>query len=143
MPDQGYEPSAAMRERIVGFLAAHDAPCSVCGYNLRGLDDLKCPECGQRPSIMGLDDFDDWVQRVRVVGYLREHDLVCTGCGANLRGTASPVCGACGTLNAIPGTTARDSMTWMERRLGTALVLGVIGGGVLALAIGAWLILRN
>jgi hypothetical protein len=28
------------------YLAARDAPCPRCGYNLRGLTDPVCPECG-------------------------------------------------------------------------------------------------
>jgi hypothetical protein len=30
------------------FLAEHDEPCPVCGYNLRGLTGEACPECQQR-----------------------------------------------------------------------------------------------
>lgn len=32
-------------ELLVRFLAAHDAPCPVCRYNLRGLTVDACPEC--------------------------------------------------------------------------------------------------
>ncbi len=28
------------------FLARDDTPCPRCGYNLRGLSDARCPECG-------------------------------------------------------------------------------------------------
>jgi hypothetical protein len=28
------------------FLAEHDVPCPRCGYNLRGLGEPLCPECG-------------------------------------------------------------------------------------------------
>src|SRR5439155_25446129 len=27
---------------------AHDVPCPLCDYNLRGLADPRCPECGSR-----------------------------------------------------------------------------------------------
>ncbi len=29
------------------FLAARDAPCPGCGYNLRGIQEATCPECGR------------------------------------------------------------------------------------------------
>lgn len=29
------------------YLAQRDAPCPDCGYNLRGLETLQCPECGE------------------------------------------------------------------------------------------------
>lgn len=32
--------------RIVEWLADHDESCPVCGYNLRGLAQGQCPECG-------------------------------------------------------------------------------------------------
>jgi hypothetical protein len=38
--------SAASRTRmLLDFLREHDAPCPVCGYNLRGLTRPVCPEC--------------------------------------------------------------------------------------------------
>ncbi len=33
--------------RLVEFLRANDAPCPVCGYNLRSLTVPVCPECRQ------------------------------------------------------------------------------------------------
>jgi hypothetical protein len=33
-------------ELLRAFLAESDAPCPVCGYNLRGLREAACPECG-------------------------------------------------------------------------------------------------
>lgn len=32
---------------LAAFLAARDAPCPVCGYNLRSLLTDRCPECGR------------------------------------------------------------------------------------------------
>ena len=29
------------------FLAEHDEPCPACSYNLRGLTETTCPECGE------------------------------------------------------------------------------------------------
>ncbi len=33
-------------QRILGHIAATDTKCTSCGYNLRGVADLRCPECG-------------------------------------------------------------------------------------------------
>ena len=33
-------------EWTVAWVAGRDAPCPVCGYNLRGLKAARCPECG-------------------------------------------------------------------------------------------------
>jgi hypothetical protein len=33
--------------RLVEFLQDRDAPCPLCGYNLRNLPDDACPECRQ------------------------------------------------------------------------------------------------
>lgn len=33
-------------EGLREFLAARDVPCPGCDYNLRGLEDDRCPECG-------------------------------------------------------------------------------------------------
>ena len=32
---------------LLAFLRDHDAPCPVCGYNLRHLTVPRCPECGR------------------------------------------------------------------------------------------------
>lgn len=32
---------------LAAFLATRDAPCPVCGYNLRSLLTDRCPECGR------------------------------------------------------------------------------------------------
>jgi hypothetical protein len=34
--------------RLVEFLRDRDAPCPLCGYNLRNLTDNDCPECGHQ-----------------------------------------------------------------------------------------------
>jgi hypothetical protein len=31
---------------LLRYLQVHDAPCPVCGYNLRFLTEPRCPECG-------------------------------------------------------------------------------------------------
>jgi hypothetical protein len=32
---------------LLEYLAAHDVPCPLCGYNLRHLTAPRCPECGR------------------------------------------------------------------------------------------------
>jgi hypothetical protein len=32
---------------LVEYLGDHDAECPLCGYNLRGLTEPRCPECGK------------------------------------------------------------------------------------------------
>ena len=34
------------RGELLAFLAAHDVVCPGCGYGLRGLTGVQCPECG-------------------------------------------------------------------------------------------------
>lgn len=38
-------------ELLVEYLEGNDAPCPICGYNLRQLTTTTCPECG-RPFIL-------------------------------------------------------------------------------------------
>src|SRR5438067_7590942 len=40
-------PSGRARELLLEFLREHEAPCPVCGYNLKALVRPVCPECGQ------------------------------------------------------------------------------------------------
>jgi hypothetical protein len=41
------DPSNPADEMLRAFLAAQDAACPQCSYNLRGLHDRRCPECGE------------------------------------------------------------------------------------------------
>lgn len=43
-PDRAEQADSLLEQ----YLADRDVPCPVCGYNLRGLDSQKCPECGMR-----------------------------------------------------------------------------------------------
>ena len=47
-------------ERLREFLATRDAACSGCGYNLRGLQSDRCPECAAHLSI---DQFEPATRR--------------------------------------------------------------------------------
>ena len=40
------DPTQAPPGTLQSFLADRDTPCPGCGYNLRGLPDSTCPECG-------------------------------------------------------------------------------------------------
>src|SRR4051812_30727443 len=40
-------PSGRAEELLLEFLREHEAPCPVCGYNLKALVRPVCPECGQ------------------------------------------------------------------------------------------------
>jgi hypothetical protein len=40
-------PPSRAEELLLEFLREHDAPCPLCGYNLRALTRPLCPECGQ------------------------------------------------------------------------------------------------
>jgi hypothetical protein len=44
-PAQAVPPAPDESVRI--FLAARDTPCPGCGYNLRGIEQSACPECGR------------------------------------------------------------------------------------------------
>ncbi len=39
--------SEADHARLLAFLHGRDAPCPLCGYNLRDMAEPRCPECGQ------------------------------------------------------------------------------------------------
>lgn len=41
------QPPTRMQELLLEFLRDHDAPCPVCGYNVRALTKPICPECKQ------------------------------------------------------------------------------------------------
>src|SRR5262249_3110784 len=42
------QPAEAPEPALVSFLAARDAACPSCGYNLKGVESARCPECGTR-----------------------------------------------------------------------------------------------
>ena len=44
-PAQDHLPRHPSPEMLKAYLETHDAPCPVCGYNLRGVVLASCPEC--------------------------------------------------------------------------------------------------
>lgn len=50
-PDLTTADASRADELLLEFLREHDAPCPVCGYNLRALTRPVCPECGQTLSL--------------------------------------------------------------------------------------------
>lgn len=59
---------------VVPILAAHDMPCSRCGYSLRGLQGGSCPEC-REPIVLSIAGADPlrpivWLTRLAVGVYL-------------------------------------------------------------------------
>ena len=44
------------------YFKAHDIPCPECDYNLRGLRQPKCPECGSRLKFGSLDELSQGLE---------------------------------------------------------------------------------
>lgn len=42
------------RDRLIGYLNGRDTPCPGCGYNLRGLKSMACPECDEPLTIRSI-----------------------------------------------------------------------------------------
>lgn len=66
-------------------------PCDACGYNLRGVQDVFCPECGRvipRPPA-------DAAQRMRTAP--EDLKLYCESCGYAVTGADPGRCPECGT----------------------------------------------
>lgn len=53
-PLEGDDLAAAGRRHLAIYLADRDAPCPACGYNLRGLEGARCPECGAELTLAGV-----------------------------------------------------------------------------------------
>ncbi len=39
------------QDPLITYLATHDAPCAKCEYNLRGIKNPRCPECGWKVDL--------------------------------------------------------------------------------------------
>lgn len=55
------DPADDRTRRLLKFLREHDADCPLCGYNLRGLTEPRCPEC-RHELVLGVG-----VRKVHVV----------------------------------------------------------------------------
>lgn len=44
--NQGGAAGGPVDQTLVAYLAQRDTPCPHCGYNLRGVESPRCPECG-------------------------------------------------------------------------------------------------
>ena len=90
----------ARLRRLLDYAREHDVACMECGYNLRGLDCDRCPECGRmlNPALYILPEpsrsEEEELRRLRA--FLAERDVPCPRCGTNLRGLARRECPACG-----------------------------------------------
>jgi hypothetical protein len=42
---QAPSPYSSAQQMLLDFVRDHDAPCPICGYNVRGLTRPVCPEC--------------------------------------------------------------------------------------------------
>jgi hypothetical protein len=50
-PKLPVNPARADGEALVAFLVDRDVPCPSCGYNLRRLQSVHCPECGNEVKL--------------------------------------------------------------------------------------------
>ena len=65
------------------------AICGLCGYDLRGLTEPRCPECGA--------PFDEQLLEQMAVPHKRTpRHRYCHGCGCDLYGQVEPRCPKCG-----------------------------------------------
>jgi len=56
-PDPATTPTPDDQQALIAFLAQRDATCPACRYNLRGLANPVCPECGNTLKLaVGLVD---------------------------------------------------------------------------------------
>jgi len=72
------DPQAASDRFLQDYLADRDEPCPRCGYNLRGLQSARCPECGDPLRLkVGLVE-------PRLAPYIATLVALCFGCGGSL-----------------------------------------------------------
>lgn len=136
------EDEAAMLREV---LATRDVSCPRCGYNLRGLGQPRCPECGLVVRVSTASAEVGLSESERMARWLRDHDLICKKCKTNLRGGSSNVCPTCGATYMLQHT----SSVYVEpgfipgRRQGTtaALLIVLIPIALLLMCVGSALAL--
>jgi len=97
------------QQKLLEYIAIHDAPCPNCLANLRGHVEDVCPVCDCRLFLGSVRSFHlafgdsksepvcrpKLSHRERVAEYLAKNDAPCPSCFRNLRGQPEPVCPAC------------------------------------------------
>jgi predicted RNA-binding Zn-ribbon protein involved in translation (DUF1610 family) len=71
------------------FLAARDVPCTGCGYNLRGVSTVFCPECGAVIPFPTESEVDELNGRLRRLAW-------CARCRYPLENSRADHCPECG-----------------------------------------------
>jgi hypothetical protein len=117
--------AALLRE----YLATRDIPCEACGYNLRGAQDVFCPECGgviPRPPAEHV---------TRSLSNPAELKLRCRDCGYAVTGVNVERCPECGGRSMARYTgkkpPARFRVPWLPRNLPLLLTAGAIIGAMM------------
>lgn len=121
------------------YLADRDVPCDQCGYNLRGAQDVFCPECG---AVIPRPPAEHIARKKLAPAALKlwcpECDYVVTGVNAE----RCPECSATG-LERFSGDKPkmRRRFWWRPRGLPVPLLLNALFGVVLLVpAIGRWVV---
>ena len=97
------------QQKLLEYIAIHDAPCPNCLANLRGQVEDVCPVCDCRLFLGSVCSFHlafgdsksepvcrpKLSHRERVAEYLAKNDAPCPGCFRNLRGQPDMSCPAC------------------------------------------------
>lgn len=117
---------------LSSYLAANDLSCAACGYNLRGVTQPFCPECGMvvpRPASDKLAESQERVPR----------RLWCRKCGYNLSAHRCDVCPECGETALIKLVSEEEGaarfIRWLLRTTAVVAALALAFG--LAGAFGA------
>lgn len=134
--DDGRDPSGNVRARsaepLRKYLARADVSCHACGYSLKGMTDVFCPECGvvipRPPADEARKDRGDVPRR-----------LLCRKCGytlAELKSAQCPECGESALIALMEGDRPdlkREG--WLVRGVPLTLILPALGALPVAAAL--------